>query len=475
MEMKNDSIIKSSFWSMTSEVISKIISPLSYLVLVFLLKPEDFGIVAVATTILTFLYLISDLGVSKVIIQESGDYVRINHLADVGFLINLVIGVLLFLFMFFGSGLLASWMNQPDSQSVIGALSVQIIFFSLSSVQTALRKKNLDFRFLFKVRLITTVIPAIVSIFFAFVGFGYWAIVLGQIGGSFFSTLYLWIASSWKPKLVIDNKEILYILSKSIWSSLEQLVIMIPVILDTYLLSKYLGAWSLGIYSTSRTLFAAAINITLGAITPVIYSYLSKNKFDKGKFSRDLMIFQKLIFSFAVILGCSAFLFANEIEVVFFNKTWQGISAYFAPLFLIMSLLNFTSAITEGLRAKGKFKVLGISTTISTVLTIPLLFVSVKYGLLIYILTRTLSLFFIYPFVFYYSNKYLDINFMKYIANNIYIIIICIISGLILYLSSRYFCLGNLTVFVKTLILLPIFIVVYISNRDIVKLLIKHI
>ena len=47
-----------------------------------ILSPNDFGVVTVATTVLSFVYVITDLGISKVIIQERGteDYLqRVRH------------------------------------------------------------------------------------------------------------------------------------------------------------------------------------------------------------------------------------------------------------------------------------------------------------------------------------------------------------------------------------------------------------
>jgi PST family polysaccharide transporter len=396
---------------MAAEIMAKLIGPISFVILTRVLSPTDFGIVAVATTILSFLHVVTDLGISKVLIQESGGEEKIAELSNAGFFFNLFVGLFLFLLMFLGARNLAIFMNAEESYRVIEVLSVQIIFFSLSSVQTALRRKKLQFKFLFYVRLITTLTPTMIAIIFALNGFGYWSIVYGQIAGSLFSTIFLWFSSSWKPSFSFNKNSLIYILSKSVFSSLEQLVMLIPVLLDTYLISNYLNPKMLGMYSTSRSLFTSAITVSLSAILPVIYAYLSKIKNNENAFTKELITFQKVVFSLSLSMGLFVFIFSREIEKIIFTSEWIGISVYFGPMFLIMSCEYFGSTLTEALRAKGFFKILAINTIIATIITIPILFISIKFGLLCYIIARCCSLFIYYPILFRTSERINKVGF----------------------------------------------------------------
>lgn len=465
----DSSVVKASFWAMMSEIISKLVGPVSFLVLTRILSPADFGVVAVATTIVSFLNIITDLGVSKVLVQEAGSAEQIKRLSDAGFIINIVIGSILFLVMSVGSKGIALMMNAEKSQYVILALSVQIIFYSLSSIQIALRDKALEFKFLFYVRLITSFVPAMISIPFAFLGFSYWSIICGQIAGSMLSAAYLWLSSSWRPSFKFKMLDIKYILSKSVWSSLEQIVLMIPCFLDTYLLSSYLGLAFLGIYTTCRTLFDSAMRLTLGAIRPVIFSYLSKIKNHQDAFIANLIKAQKVISTLAFILGISVFLFSKQIENIFFTNKWTDISVYLAPLFLIMSVEYFSAAISEGIRSIGKFKIISINTIISTVITIPVLFISVRYGLLAYIVLRACCLFLFYPILFNASRRNLHIGFIDCVVNNASIIISLTTIIICYYLVLHIY--GEVTI-LQLILSLILFISVSIFNlRDVLKIL----
>lgn len=148
--------LNATLWSVLAEIIAKIISPAVFLILTHILSPSDFGVVSVATTILGLIYVVSDMGTSKVLIQAEDDEGNIQKLYDAAFYLNIFVGIILFLVVFLFSKELASFYSQPQSDSVIKVMSVQILLYSLCSVQNAIRKRNLDFRFLFYIRLITS-------------------------------------------------------------------------------------------------------------------------------------------------------------------------------------------------------------------------------------------------------------------------------------------------------------------------------
>ena len=127
-------IAKASFWSFLSEIVAKTIGPLLFLVMTLLLSPKDFGLVAVATVILGLLMVISDMGMSKVIIQESGDEEYLDHLNNVAFWFNVVLGLLVFLLLFLFSTPIANLYGEPKASSILQIMSLQVIFFSLSSI-----------------------------------------------------------------------------------------------------------------------------------------------------------------------------------------------------------------------------------------------------------------------------------------------------------------------------------------------------
>ena len=83
--------LNATLWSVLAEIIAKIISPAVFLILTHILSPSDFGVVSVATTILGLIYVVSDMGTSKVLIQAEDDEGNIQKLYDAAFYLTYII------------------------------------------------------------------------------------------------------------------------------------------------------------------------------------------------------------------------------------------------------------------------------------------------------------------------------------------------------------------------------------------------
>ncbi|WP_010249570.1 oligosaccharide flippase family protein [Myroides injenensis] len=432
MSEKN-SFLEASKWSMLTEVGVKFISPLSFLVLTRFLSPSDFGVVAIATSILGFMYIISDLGVSKVIIQNDGDEQTQLRIQTVGFCINTAVGFLLFLFLFFGGNYLGILLKQENAGEVISFMSLQVLFYSLSSIQTALLKKRLEFKKLFYVRIITVLIPLLIAIPIAVVYQSYWALVISNVLTSAISCLTLWSVSSWRPMFYLFDFELFNkVFSNSIWNTVEQLFIMIPVLLDSYLLTSKLSAGDYGMYNTARVLFSSCTSLSLGALIPVLFSTLSKLRFENyHKFINFLLISQRGIFSLGAVLSLGGFLFSDFLEDFIFNDQWLGIAKILSVIFFIMGMEYFNTSIVEGFRAEGKFRLLALNSVVGVGITIPLLFLSVNYGLFVYVIVRSLCLYLNFPIIIMKTKKVLQIKYMNFVIQNIGSIVLIVVIFLL--------------------------------------------
>ena len=69
----NNRVKTATKWSAVTEILSKLVSPLTNMVLARLLTPEAFGIVATLTMVISFAEIFTDAGFQKYIIQHKFD------------------------------------------------------------------------------------------------------------------------------------------------------------------------------------------------------------------------------------------------------------------------------------------------------------------------------------------------------------------------------------------------------------------
>lgn len=465
------SVFKASIWSSVTELAAKVISPLVFLILTRILSPKDFGIVAVATTLLSFIYIISDLGTSKLIIQTSTKDDEFRKVCDVAFIINLAIGFVFFLLVFFFSTEISLLFDQPEADLVIKIMSIQILAYSLSSIQNAIRRRDLDFKFLFYTRMITVGAPAIISVPIALLGGGVWAIVLGSVAGSVINTIVLWIKNDWKPSVYFDFDIFKYIFSNSIWNSLEEFFIWIPIFMDTYLLSNFFGSLELGLFTTSKTIYLTLNGLFLAPLIPVLFSAFSRIQENNEKFRETVLLSHKIVFSISAISCTIGYLYSDVIEKVLFTSEWIGIAKMLKWTFLLMGCTFFNEVITQALKSRGYFRTVALNTVVTTLISIPILYYSIEFGIITYVIVRYSLLYLRFPLIFVEANCKLGISFLKCIKQVRYIIIFVIL--ILIYpilISALYHSFWNEVVLRSVFVIILLLFLFFLEKKTLFDL-----
>ena len=144
MSLKKD-LFSGVFYTAGARYSGLIVSLVIAGVLARLIPPEDFGVVAVATVIISFFGIFSDLGVGAAVIQNKiltdGDLSKIYSF-------TVWTGVLLAVLFFAASWLIAAYYEKSILKSLCQWLSVNLLFASVNIVPNALLHKAKRFRFL---------------------------------------------------------------------------------------------------------------------------------------------------------------------------------------------------------------------------------------------------------------------------------------------------------------------------------------
>ena len=114
-------------------------------VLARLLSPDDFGIVAIATVIIAFFNLFTDMGVSPAIVQHKT--LTREELSDI-FSFTVWTGIGISVLFFAASWLIAGYYNSDILRTLCQLLSVNLFFASATIVPGALFYRNKEFKFI---------------------------------------------------------------------------------------------------------------------------------------------------------------------------------------------------------------------------------------------------------------------------------------------------------------------------------------
>ena len=197
----NSKIVNATKWSSITEVMAKLVAPISSMVLARLLTPEAFGVVATLNMVISFAELFTDAGFQRYLIQrEFKDDIEKDESINVAFWSNLVMSFVLWGIIAVLCEPLAAFVGNPGLGHVLVVACVSIPLAAFSSIQMALFKRSFDFKTLFWRRLAVILVPLCVTIPLAILLRSYWALVIGTIVTNLVNAILLTVKSNWRPQ-----------------------------------------------------------------------------------------------------------------------------------------------------------------------------------------------------------------------------------------------------------------------------------
>ena len=186
------------FWNLFGKWGVRFIGIGSTLILVRLLEPSAFGLVALATICIGFFETLTDIGINRYLISQT----HLDKRAmDTSWTIALILKLLLIVLLVALSGLLADFMNAPDIQLIIVVVACSGIFSALNNIGLVQFEKALNYKRISALLLTAKLISTAVMLVFAFWLRNYWALVVGGICNALVYCIGSYVISSYRPKL----------------------------------------------------------------------------------------------------------------------------------------------------------------------------------------------------------------------------------------------------------------------------------
>lgn len=231
MSKTKKELLSGIYYTSIAKYIGIIISLIVSGILARLIEPKEFGIVAIATVIISFFSIFSDLGIAPAIIQNKELTNKdLSHIFSFTVWLGATISILFFL-----SSWPISWFYKSSKLLIIcQILSINLFFAAANIVPNALLFKNKEFKFIAYRSLIIQTIGGGIASIAALMGIGLYALIINPI----FSSILLFIISYRKKpqkfSLIGDIESIKKYLIIQYTSLCLMLLIILVVILINY-------------------------------------------------------------------------------------------------------------------------------------------------------------------------------------------------------------------------------------------------
>lgn len=381
-KVAGNKIANATKWSTITEIMAKLVTPISSMVLARVLVPEIFGIVASINVIISFCDLFADAGFQKYVIQHEIDSdSELDHISNVAFWTNFLISIVIWGIVAVFSKGLASLVGCPGKELAVIVACANLTLHSFTSIQSARLKRKMDFKTLFYVRLITIAVPFLVTVPLAFITRSYWSIILGTIAINSATAIAMFILSKWVPKLEYSFLTLKNMLSFSLWSLLESVLVWVINWGDTFIVSQILTQYYLGLYKTSMNMVNQIIAVVSASMVPVLLSALSRAQNDNQEFKS---IYYRISFLSGVLLipmGVGMLIYQDTLCDLLLGNVWaeaavmMGIWGFISSISILFNSYNGCVLI-----AKGKPKVSVFVQLAQIIAIIPVVYFSANQG-----------------------------------------------------------------------------------------------
>lgn len=259
------------------------ISLLTTAVLARLLTPGDFGTFAICMLYVSLMGVICDGGLPLATMQaKSLTHTQASNLFWIGLGISVVVAGVVAV----ASPLIAQLHHEEPLANLIAVAALTLIVASISSQQTAIMRRNLQFGRIALVNISSLAVSGVAGILAAKHNAGCWSLVLQLAVNQSVRAAVTWMLCPWRPCAPRKDSATLPLIRFGAIGTINEGVGYIERNLDQYALANMSDVTQLGVYTRSVMLLSLPTTQIAGIVSGVVSPALCRIHGDDARFER---------------------------------------------------------------------------------------------------------------------------------------------------------------------------------------------
>jgi len=432
--------VQATLWSFFQRGGTIIVSFISNLILARILFPEDYGIIGLILVFTSLADTFVDGGLSSALIQRKT--ISKNDIST-AFTSNLIVSIVLYGMIFILSPTLARYFNIQNFDLYVRVQSLTVIFRAFYVVEFSMLNRNLQFKKLARINIVSSLLSAIAAIGFASFDYGIWSLIIKNI------TLQLMLVILYKHFVKLNitlgwNKEsFLDLIGFGGLVSLTYLLDFVYTNVLSFFLGRNYSVKDLGYYSQANSLEQVPVTTLSLVVNQVMFPFISKIQNEKDKVVKNtrksVTMITFLIFPILFFL----IYYAYPVIALLYSDKWLPSVPYFQILCfggLINALIHANRSV---LKSMGRTQLLFVSQLITVSLGFVLLFIGLNYRIEILLILVVSSFYLNYFLVAFFNQIATGYTIWNQISDLLHNLIFSIIAITITYVISKFIILPN--------------------------------
>lgn len=327
------------------------IATVSTMILARLLMPEDFGLMALASSIYAMIELIRAFGFDTALIQNQK--AGRDHY-DTAWTMQVIFSLLASSALITVSDIAASYYSDPRLAGVLRMMAFIIMLNGFNNIGVVEFRKKLTFNKEFLYQILIKLSGFCVTIPLAWYWRSYWALLMGMLSGTIASLLLGYIMQNYRPRLTLIAWRDL--LKFSSWLFLNNILYFLNQHTQNFILAKFGGSGALGLLSVANEVATITTTEIVASINRAAYPGYSKFGDDKEKLKESYLGVLSYIILIALPSAIGIAAIAPIFVPVLLGEKWLNAVPIIQVIALAsaMTALNTNSAYIYLVLAKQK-------------------------------------------------------------------------------------------------------------------------
>jgi O-antigen/teichoic acid export membrane protein len=377
MNLKHQ-VVSGLRWSAGVRLASQLFTWAVTLIVVRLLTPADYGLLAMAMVFVGLLSRVAELGLGPAVVQRQEiDTPLLRKAQGLILLFHASLALLLFL----SAPLISAFMEEPRLVLLLRVFSCLFLISAFQVIPEALLQRRLEFRRQSLVDFRSVIVGSVTILAAALAGFGVWSLVLGTFVTQLGKSIGLNLAAPFPhwPSFSLRGTRQLLVFGGNLSGSLFLWFIYMQA--DVFIAGKWLGKEIVGFYAVAMHLASLPNQRLAGIINQVAFPAFSRMQHDLQQVRSALLAGVRVLalVSFPLLWGISCT--APEAVAAILGSKWTPATFPLAMLSLMMPLRMTSLFVPNALQGIGRPDLILYNNLVAAVVMPISFLVGVQWGL----------------------------------------------------------------------------------------------
>lgn len=351
---------RSAVLMVAAQLLAKSLDLMAVIVMARFLTPADFGLVALATSVMLIANSLTEIPVIEALIRNE----RLERQdIDSAFTLTVLRGLVIAFGLLAVAEPLAAVFDDERLRPILTVMALAPIVQGFSSPNIAHALKAVNYGVMAKAQLIGKVGSFAAMMALAWLTHSYWALVAGMVANPVFVAVATHVLAPYSPRL--STRGFGDIFAFAGWVTLSRMVFTLNQQMDRFFVGAILGKTKLGFYSMAGDLSSMATFMVATPITQPLFAAFTTMAQDPERLRSAYLRGQQILFTVVAPIGFLFAALAEPFVQLALGDKWLEVVPliqWLAPAIALQTLIIPTHALAM---AMNRTKILVLRETLS--------------------------------------------------------------------------------------------------------------